>query len=418
MSAAPMTGPRPCCDEPFRLRLLFRPSYLFPRLKSVRSPREALRRVLDLLRYTGAFLRPPAEEAVHLWRLLRAMALRPFLPLSARERELSRALSGFRASPENDPVQDPPPPSARGGKPDVKLSWNIHVACNYDCPYCWFHGRWGEFAGRAVSLSPEEWMAHWDRFNDRHGKAEIYIAGGEPFFYPGFVELLSRLSRRNTVYVITNLAWDPADAAGLDPEKVGFSASYHSAAAGPAAAFAEKVRRLRSSGFSTAVSIVAYPPYLPRLAGMVDVFMSRGINPVVQSFRGEWRGAAYPEAYSPAEKRLVAWLSRGGYLSAYPPEARRRAAAEGAARGGGGEDFGREYLLAPFRTRGLRCNAGRDYGRLQFNGDMLRCSQGGYVGNFLSPDFRMSAGALPCQFRTCECVNEVVYVKGGPYGPR
>ncbi len=432
-----MTGTKPKVNGPFRLRLLFRPSYLLPRLRSISSARDAFSRAAGLARYcyfglgsaayglrgacirAGRRLKPCADETRGLLVSARSAASAPFRWFSGlrRERELGRAVSGFRPSLARVPVPDPPPPSASGARPDVMLSWNIHAVCNYDCPYCWFHGRWGEFAGRAVSLPPEEWMEHWDRFNDGHGKAEIYIAGGEPFVYPRFPELLSRLSRRNTVYVITNLAWDPADAAGLDPGKVGFSASYHCAAAGPAEVFAGKVCRLRSAGFSTALSIVAYPPYLPSLPGMVDAFMSRGINPVVQPFRGEWRGGRYPEAYSPAEKRLVAWLSRGGYLSAYPESARRRAADEAAARGGG-EDFGREYLLAPFRTRGLPCNAGRDYGRLQFNGDMIRCSQGGYVGNFLEPDFSMSSVARPCPFRTCECVNEVVYVEGGPYGPR
>ena len=416
--------------EKFRLALLFKPSYIVPRLRSIRSPREAARRAADLARYLalgagnclyaarGAFMRawPGAAEDVRwAWRAGRSAALAPVRLAAGLRRELRlyRAVAGYKATKGRERVPNPPPPSAGKPVPAVHLSWNIHVACNYDCPYCWFHGRWGEFAGGSVSLSPAEWARHWDRFNDRHGAAEIHIAGGEPFIYPGFAEIAAGLSRRNVLYVITNLSWDPADVIGkLDPARVGFSASYHAAAAGPADAFAEKVLRLRRAGFHATASIVAYPPYLEGLPAAADAFLSRGIYAVVQPFRGEWRGGAYPGAYTRAERALVGWLARGGHLAAYGA-----AAAPAAGMRGETEDFGREYMLAPRRTRGLACDAGRAYGRLQFNGDMIRCSQGGYVGNFLKEDFSMAASAAPCPFRRCECVNEVVYVEGGPYGP-
>jgi hypothetical protein len=48
---------------------------------------------------------------------------------------------------------------------------------------------------------------------------------------------------------------------------------------------------------------------------------------------------------------------------------------------------------------------------------MQRCSQGGYVGNFLCGDFRMHDEAKPCPFPTCECSNEALYVQGSPLGP-
>lgn len=463
---------------PFRLGLLFKPSYILPRLRELRSPRAAVGRLWDLARYLGfraqdvfyaargGCLRLTARLS-RAWYFLRGVPLRAgaaaargwsaleaaLFRLRGRARlflaavmddvryaagataarlakpvcfvfdlrsdmALARLMSGFKPSRRPDPVPNPPSP-ARGNPPAaVQLSWNIHAACNYDCPYCWFHGHWDDFSGGNVYLPPGEWAGHWDRFNDRCGGAEIYIAGGEPFVYPGFEQIVARLSKRNVVFVITNLAWAPASVIGkLDPAKVAFSASFHHQAAGSADAFAEKVASLRRAGFHAGASIVAYPPFLRQLPDWVDAFMARGIYPVVQPFRGEWRGRAYPAAYSRQGRRLVEWLARGEFVGKYGPLAWRAA--------GGGrtdterktDDFAREYQLAPRVTRGALCNAGRSYGRLQFNGDMIRCSQGGYVGKFFDRDFNMGAGAQACPFRFCECGNEVVYVKGGPLGP-
>lgn len=424
--------------EPFRLALLFKPSYLLPRLRSLRSARDAAGRAAGVLRYIyfgavnagyaarGGLIKSVQfagraggaafGEAAGACRRAASAALAPARLAAGLRRELRlyRAAAGYRASRPAAPVPNPPHPSSALPPPDVRLSWNIHLACNYRCPYCWSVNGGAEHAGGGVQLTPDGWAAHWDRFNDRYGRAEIYIGGGEPFLYPGFAEIAARLSERNVVGVITNLHWDPALAARrLDPARVAFSASYHAAAAGPAEAFAEKICRLRRAGFNTTASIVAYPPDLPELPGRVDAFMARGIFPVVQPFRGAWRGGQYPGAYTRAERRLTDWLAGGGFLKHYPGLARPA----GGPPGGPGDDFARGYMLAPRRTRGLPCEAGRLYGRLQANGDMLRCSQGGFVSNFFDKDFSMAGSAEPCPFRTCECPNEVVYVEGGPCGP-
>jgi len=67
----------------------------------------------------------------------------------------------------------------------VGFEWNIIYSCNFRCPHCIFEGKWDEYGKRTVYLSVSEWVKHWERIYDRHGRASIIITGGEPFLYPG-----------------------------------------------------------------------------------------------------------------------------------------------------------------------------------------------------------------------------------------
>jgi len=368
----------------------------------------------------GRAIKKAAETAVPAIRVSWTRLVRPlwFFRDARSDAALSIAVKSFRPRRRFEPVNNPPAPLAAGAEGRPRLSWNIHLSCNYDCPYCWFHGGWETYLGKAVILSPKEWGSHWARFNERHGPAHIEIAGGEPFTYPGFADILAMLAERNTLSVSTNFAWDPSEIAGrVDPAKVGFSCSFHPKFAPSADAFAEKVLRLRKAGFHATATIVAYPPYLKRLVDWNDSFFSRGIHLTVQPFRGYWRGRYYPVAYTAAARRMFAWFIDGEYLRYYPPDVIFAATSAFSTLDGKKQRTMTDYQLDLKSTLGRLCNSGRLYGRLQFNGDMQRCSQGGYVGNFLSGDFCMCDEAQPCQFSTCECSNEALYIQGGPLGP-
>jgi hypothetical protein len=150
----------------------------------------------------------------------------------------------------------------------------------------------------------------------------------------------------------------------------------------------------------------------------LDAFIARGIHFTVQPFRGEWNGRAYPYSYTPYAKRLVGRLMRGEYLERYSPEAVSALKANHAGSGRPRIGLTLKYQLRRGSSQGEPCNAGVLYGRLQNNGDVTRCAQGGYVGNFLKKDFKMGTGPLPCPFRHCDCANEMIYMSGGPLGPR
>lgn len=405
-------------SEPnFRLRFFFAPGYLAARLHEIRSVRDFTSRFFNIFIYIAKHaLLKPAKAVV--WALL----VKPSWVImdAVSDATLSTTIDKFQPRRIPRPVKNPPSKDTVGIHKCVRLSWNIQIACNHDCPYCWFHGKWQEYQGKAVILSAKEWSTHWSRFNDRYGPAHIDIAGGEPFTYPGFIDILAMLSMRNTILAITNFAWDPSKVIGrIDPAKVDFSCSFHPEFAPSPEVFADKVARLREAGFYANVSIVAYPPYLKRLAEWSDAFFSRGIYLTVLPFRGWWKGRYYPTAYTATGRRGLDWFMNGEFLRFYPEEVvcaafpARISECKTLIRG----RIAKEYQLNLKQTKETLCNSGKLYGRLQFDGNMLRCSQGGHVGNFLSEDFRMHDDAKPCPHSNCECINEVIYLQGCQFGP-
>ncbi len=412
-------------EKRFRLRFLINPAYLAARLREIESARDFVSRLWNILRHIGFRLRDKYSALIYnaLVPAIRISWTQLVKPLrlfrdARSDAALSVAIKNFQPRRRPDFIKNPPSPLTAGGEERPRISWNIHLSCNYDCLYCWFHGGWKMYHGKAVVLGVKEWGFHWARFNARHGPAHIEISGGEPFTYPGFVDILAMLTRHNSLSVSTNFAWDPSDIVGrIDPSKVGFSCSFHPEFAPSVDAFAEKILRLRKAGFHSTAAIVAHPPCLEKLVHWNDSFFSRGIHVTVQPFRGYWKGAYYPIAYTAAAKRALAWFINGEYLPFYPPEVVSAAISGFSALDSAVPGMITCYQLNLTNTLGRLCNSGRLYGRLQFNGDMQRCSQGGYVGKFLNDDFRMYDKAQPCPFSSCQCSNETIYTQGGPLGP-
>lgn len=426
---------------PFRLGLLLSPRYFIPQLRSIRSAGELARRILDLLRYLeflevnsrGGFRGRGHRAAVRFasalggtlsWaRVASVKALsfliRPVHVLSDRRYDaaLAAAWAGFGPSREPQPVINPPSPVDRNPHAKLHLSWNIHISCNYDCAYCWFHGHWKDFARNNLYAPAADWIPYWKRFNGRHGPAKVDIAGGEPFTYPAFQEILAALAQDNIVTVSTNLSWAPERVIGtVDPAKTEFSVSFHPDFV-PVDVFIEKIIKLRRSGFHTNASLVAYPPFLTRLPDWLDAFVSRGIYLTIQPFRGEWKDRVYPSSYTRSASGLVDRLIRGEYPARYAPETVRALTVNSASSGIPDIPLTLKYHLQRCSPLGKPCNTGVLYGRLQNNGDVTRCAQGGYVGNFFKDDFKMGTEPLPCPFHHCDCSNEMIYMRGAPLGP-
>jgi MoaA/NifB/PqqE/SkfB family radical SAM enzyme len=415
-------------ETEFRLRNLLNPFFVARRLRETRSLDDLRYRAGNVFRVadgrlekmfydlTGRCLPGIIEgkkAVVHRVRSL--LSAQEDMLLDARlRRSEGRFLRRIRArGAAAELVPNPVSPMERHPPCRINLSWNIHVACNYDCTYCWFHGHWAEFEEQNRYLPAEDWKRHWERFNARYGPAKIDIAGGEPFTYPGFLDILENVGKKNVVLISTNLSWGVERfIERIDPSRVEISASFHPMYTS-APVILEKILRLRRAGFHANVSLVAYPLYLHQLLDIADLFISRGIYLDVQPFRGTWKGRIYPDAYTPAAKELLERLMNGSHIARhYPahPEEKRANRVDTS-------PLAIEYQLGRKTTRGVRCNAGVLYGRLQANGVMTRCAQGGLVGNFFDEGFRMGEEAEPCPFKFCDCINEVVHIEGAPRGP-
>lgn len=416
-------------ETPFRLRKLLNPVFVARRLREIKSSGDLLERLRGVARYSGerldrAFFErtgrtlPGVSElkkgAAHRFNSL--LSVPQDALLDARLRQAAGRFSrraGERRSRAAEVVRNPVSPIERHPPCRIHLSWNIHVACNYDCAYCWFHGHWEEFKAGNRYLQAAEWARHWERLNDRYGPVKVDIAGGEPFTYPGFLEILESVGRRNVVLVSTNLSWGVERFIDrVDSARVEIAASFHPMYA-RAEAILEKILRLRKAGFHANVSLVAYPEYLHLLLEHADVFLSRGVSIDIQPFRGTWKGRIYPDAYTPTARALLERLMSGRHADEHYPEfpkERRENRLETS-------PLAIEYQLGRKPTRGIPCNAGALYGRLQADGAVTRCAQGGYVGSFFDENFRMGEDAEPCPFKFCDCLNEVVHIEGGPRGP-
>lgn len=282
---------------PFRLRYLLNPLFVARKLKHLRSTGDLSGRAFNILRYIHGLFENRFHQA-YGWIA------------NLGGRWFPRELQGQR-------VANPPSPVDRNKPCRHKLSWKIHVACNYDCSYCWFHKRWDLYESGNRYLPASEWKHHWARFNEKHGPALIYITGGEPFTYPEFIEILEDLGRENVVMISTNLSWDVEPfLRRVNRDRVGILVSYHPDFVKDEDAFIEKILRLRKAGFSASISVVAYPPFLPHLREMAEFFSGRGIELAVQPFRGVWEGRPYPESYGTDAQSLLAEFPKGSEFSA------------------------------------------------------------------------------------------------------
>src|SRR5690348_16654968 len=76
------------------------------------------------------------------------------------------------------------------------FAWDLHYSCNFRCPYCWYTVTgWDELAKKNNYRPLAEWEAAWKRISDKYGRCQVRITAGEPFTYPGFVDLIVMLRR-------------------------------------------------------------------------------------------------------------------------------------------------------------------------------------------------------------------------------
>ncbi len=266
----------------------------------------------------------------------------------------------------------------------LTFCWDLWYACNYRCSYRWWESRqlWDKLALEHKLLSAEEWINAWDRIFDSHGTARIDLLGGEPTNYPDFDKLLSGLLKKHYVLLATNLSLSIERLTVLlqsvPLDRLRISASFHPQFAEPEA-FLERLSLIESRARVSWATIVAWPPFLPRLKAWKSMFEARGHAMVVQVFQGPWAGRIYPEAYTPQERELI-----GAFIT---------------------KDEKRQRLSRP-SPKGRLCGAGHVYVTVKANGDVFRCSAAAEaepMGNLLEPGFRLGDRPEPCSFERCSC---------------
>jgi len=269
-------------------------------------------------------------------------------------------------------------------KDRLYASWNIHLSCNYRCPYCFFYGKWAKLAKHNRYLSVTEWVECWNKIYDQYGSVHIDISGGEPFTYPSFLELVFEFSKRHTLGIITNLSWDVEPfVKKISPVRVKVYPSFHPYFAN-IGSFLRKIIFLKDSGFEISVSCVGYPPVLKKLLVFKKEFENKRVNFSVQPFRGVYRGVEYPKGYTSEEKEIIVLLC--------------------------GDPLAIEYQLEGKITKGRLCSAGQKYIRVHSDSSVFRCAHSKIMGDIMDRDFKLLEEPLPCESEFCDCKNEFIYL--------
>jgi MoaA/NifB/PqqE/SkfB family radical SAM enzyme len=265
-----------------------------------------------------------------------------------------------------------------------KIVWNLNQLCNYRCSYCFFppevlareHEAVGKYSIEHISRS----------FDDTGREWLVMISGGEPFIYKDFVPLMKLLTRKHHIQLTTNLSrpsvYQFADE--IDPARVMIvSASFHvtereSRGEWTIKDYIDKYLYLKKRGFLVLANYVTYPPLLPRMRSDFQRLRDAGVDNITTlTFRGEFEGRQYPQAYTEEEKALITELAVDKYL----------------------EDAVSHGLY----FQGRFCDAGFRY--LQMNPDGLLhrcCSILTEHGNLFEGTARFEEGPTPCTVVLCQ----------------
>jgi len=261
----------------------------------------------------------------------------------------------------------------------ISFSWDIHYKCNYNCPYCWWYGKWAELAKDNLYPSLDTLLKIWTDIYKKYGTAHIEILGGEPLIYPNFNELIKELSKMHTVRITTNLSTSiDALLKNTSPSRVSITGTFH-----PLFAefndFVQKAVLLKKNSRGNSVIYLAYPPQIKLIPYYKERFIEYGLKLSVMSFWGENNGKAYPENYTEEET---------AYITPHL-----------------GKGRGEKYQLRPRLVKGKLCRAGQIYASIKSNGDVARCGGNAprYLGNIFKGDFKLLGEPTPCESDICPC---------------
>jgi MoaA/NifB/PqqE/SkfB family radical SAM enzyme len=280
---------------------------------------------------------------------------------------------------------------------DVEADWQLLNTCNYRCAYCFFPA---DVLGEKLkaAATSEEWGAAFDQTGL---KWLLHITGGEPSIYPNFAELCERITKRHLISLNSNMthrAWEEFSER-VNPRRVSFiNAGLHAREreqrqGNPA--YLRNVDILRKKGFPVFASLVATPDVLARYSEMIELLAPIGMFPVPKALRGPSEGKIYPRAYTSTEREIFKQFNdqaRKFYADRLPTGPNRPTI----------DVFSDDAILRgePY-FRGLSCEAGHLFFKVETSGEIVRCSPSRSYGNILNGTFVRGEGPTPCDTNYC-----------------
>lgn len=261
----------------------------------------------------------------------------------------------------------------------ITFEWDLHYACNYRCPYCWFNGKWHHFVKQNINLSIDDLFRAWRSIYEKYGPVHIDLIGGEPFIYPNFIELIKQLSSIHTIGITTNLSIEVDNfVREIDNSKVKIVTTFHPLFA-DFDKFVKRALLLKEKGMTQLVNYLAYPPQIKFIRYYKEKFAGYRIPLSVMTFWGQYNGKDYPQGYTQEERQLIE-----PYL---------------------GNREGEKFQLEPKLVKGRMCKAGQIYAIIKTNGSVFRCggSHPELLGNLFNDNFSLLDYPSPCKSEFCPC---------------
>jgi MoaA/NifB/PqqE/SkfB family radical SAM enzyme len=255
-------------------------------------------------------------------------------------------------------------------------SWQVTMECNYRCSYCFDHQA---HADTSFPIAVDDAI----RVLRNTGRSWIVcLVGGEVFLIPGFVDACNEMIRADIrVAIETNLSLEKpvidfanrVNPSGIEDIAVSLHVEERTRRH-DVRGMIDRVRLLRMKGFPlSTIGYVLHPRLLTRWPEDRDWFAEQGIDLVPAPFVGEWKGRHYPEAYCRDERQL---LLAGNALAG---------------------------VVQNFPSRGMLCNAGRSFVRIDKNGNVWRCNGVQQRIGHISDSIELSDSARSCPVAICPC---------------
>jgi MoaA/NifB/PqqE/SkfB family radical SAM enzyme len=260
-----------------------------------------------------------------------------------------------------------------------RMVWHINDYCNFGCSYCFFpkFDKENPAVGR---LSPQQiFQAFKNTGRDWH----LFIAGGEPFLYPNFIELINLLKPNNPIQISTNLYNKnvTAFAEQVTPENIiVINASLHILHHNDTSLkkFLKNYHLFLDMGFDILVSYVTYPPLFKRIRQDFEFLKEEGVKYALPlTYKGVYEGKQYPGNYTYEQIKTISDIYQ--------------------------EPLELLVTLDKMDFYNKMCIAGKNYFYMDLHGDVTRCvTIREPYGNLYDGTFKPNDVATPCTVHACQ----------------
>jgi len=208
----------------------------------------------------------------------------------------------------------------------------------------------------------------------------VHLTGGEPLLYPNIIGVCKELTNHFEIAINSNLSINSKIrefAHNIDPGKVQYVyASTHIIERERRKGvedFIDNLMLLKQKRFNVVVNYIFHPSLKRRFLRDYEYFKSRQVKLLPQPFKGIHNLRIYPDWYSEDEKRII--------LKYTSDEAR-----------------------FPFYSKGLECDAGRKFIKIDPDGTVTRCiADHSILGNVFE-GIRLNNRPEPCKLQVCPCI--------------